>query len=211
MRLIFTKPPDCGIRPAIFLDRDGVINQRIQGGYVTERRQFKFLPGIKETLASLSELRIPIIVISNQAAIGKGMLDASVLAEMTRRFVSLLATAGARIDAVYYCPHTPEAECPCRKPRPALLKQAARDWRLDLTLSILVGDSVSDLEAARAVGCQAVFLASRANQESITGPTTLLGSGVTSVSSVPEIGGVVHEFFRSDRKRTPKHCGSEAE
>ncbi len=210
MRLIFTDPSHRGMRPAIFFDRDGVINQRIHGGYVTEWRQFEFLPGIKETLASLSQLGVPIIVVSNQAAIGKGMLDASVLAEVTNRFVSLLATAGARIDAVYYCPHTAEAECPCRKPRPGLLEQAAREWGLDLTLSILVGDSMSDLEAARAVGCQAVFLASCANQESITGHAALLGSGVTSVSSVPEIGGIVHEFFRSDRKPTPKHCGSKA-
>lgn len=106
MRLIFTDPSHRGMRPAIFFDRDGVINQRIHGGYVTEWRQFEFLPGIKETLASLSQLGVPIIVVSNQAAIGKGMLDASVLAEVTNRFVSLLATAGARIDAVYYCPHT---------------------------------------------------------------------------------------------------------
>jgi D-glycero-D-manno-heptose 1,7-bisphosphate phosphatase len=208
MRFTFTKPAGREIRPAIFLDRDGVINQRIQGGYVTERCQFKFLPGIKGTLASLSELGLPIIVVSNQAALGKGMLEASALAEMTKRFVSLLAAAGARIDAVYYCPHTPEAACPCRKPRPGLLKQAAREWWLDLTRSILVGDSVSDVEAARAVGCRAVFLASRINRESIAGRTSLLGAGVISVSRVSEIAGRVHEFFRSYARRTPMHCGS---
>lgn len=158
MRLILTRPPTTGTRAAIFLDRDGVINRRILGGYVTHWRQFTFVRGIKTALARLSRMGIPLIVVSNQAGVGKGLVTRRALRDITERFVAALAKAGARIDAVYYCPHTPADNCPCRKPRPGLLRQAARDFRLDLKRSVLIGDSASDLDAARAVHCPAIFL-----------------------------------------------------
>ena len=80
--------------------------------------------------------------------------------EMTDRFVAELSEQGVRIDAVYYCPHTIEAHCPCRKPQPGLLESAAQDWTLDLTRSVLVGDSQSDVEAARTMDCAAVLVSS---------------------------------------------------
>ncbi len=156
LRFLFSEPSSGDSSPAIFLDRDGVINKQIFGGYVTEWSQFEFVDGIKRTLAELTALRVPIIVISNQAGIGKGLLSVETLAEITRRFVSELQAEGARVDAVYYCPHVPEARCSCRKPRPNLLWQASRDWRINLPQSVLVGDSESDLQAARLAQCRAI-------------------------------------------------------
>ena len=157
MRLLFNQPSERGTRPAIFLDRDGVINQRVTNGYVTAWDQFRFIDGIDKAVAVMAGLGLPIIVVSNQACISKGLLSESRLEGITRRFVTVLESAGGRVDAVYYCPHKPDDACGCRKPKPGLLEQASRDWRIDLSQSVLVGDSPSDLEAAAAVDCRAIL------------------------------------------------------
>ena len=157
MRLLFSQPPSSGLRPAIFLDRDGVINERITDGYVRRWSEFRFVPGIIDALAMLSETPVPIIVVSNQAGVEKGLIKRSDLMELTERFVDCLRQASARIDAVYYCPHTPEEACSCRKPQAGLLLRAAQDWRIDLCNSVFVGDSVTDAEAAHAVDCGAIL------------------------------------------------------
>ena len=161
MDLFFSRPRTARLQPGLFLDRDGVINRRIVGGYVTAWSQFTFVRGIKRVLATLTKLDIPLIVVSNQACVGKGILSPSDLLKITHRFVAVLEKSGGRIDAVYYCPHTDADNCSCRKPRPGLLERAARDWRIDLTRSVMIGDSLSDLEAARAVNCNAVLLGSK--------------------------------------------------
>lgn len=157
MRLLFNQPSERGTRPAIFLDRDGVINQRVTNGYVTAWDQFRFIDGIDKAVAVMAGLGLPIIVVSNQACISKGLLSESRLEGITRRFVTVLESAGGRVDAVYYCPHKPDDLCGCRKPKPGLLEQASQDWRIDLSQSVLVGDSSSDLEAAAAVDCRAIL------------------------------------------------------
>jgi D-glycero-D-manno-heptose 1,7-bisphosphate phosphatase len=157
VRLLFSQPPERGTRPAIFLDRDGVINQRVTDGYVTAWDQFRLIDGIDKAVAVMAGLGLPIIVVSNQACISKGLLSESRLEGITRRFVTVLESAGGRVDAVYYCPHKPDDACGCRKPKPGLLEQASRDWRIDLSQSVLVGDSPSDLEAAAAVDCRAIL------------------------------------------------------
>lgn len=156
MRLLFSEPAAEGLRPAIFLDRDGIINERVVGDYVREWKQFRFVAGIKKLILELSKLGIPIIVVSNQSGVGKGLMRESTLRAMTRRFVSEFAEAGGRIDAVYYCPHTPDEACSCRKPQAGLLLEAAREWNIDLGRSVLIGDSISDIEAARRAHCRAV-------------------------------------------------------
>jgi D-sedoheptulose 7-phosphate isomerase len=160
-KFFYSTPPQNGTRPAIFLDRDGVINERIVGGYVTEWEQFRFRDGIAQALVALCALELPIIVVSNQACVGKRLLSAAMIREVTDRFVAELSEQGARIDAVYYCPHTIEQNCVCRKPEPGLLRAAAKDWKLDLTRSVLIGDTQSDVAAARAVDCAAVLFPPR--------------------------------------------------
>lgn len=164
LRFLFAAPPSIGRRPAIFLDRDGVINERIINGYVTTWHEFRFTKGAEQALRDLARLRLPILVISNQSGVGRGQVTLSALEQITRRFVAALERRGARIDGVYYCPHRPDEGCPCRKPKPGLLLEAARDWRIDLPASVMVGDTTSDTEAAQAAGCQGILIDSGASE-----------------------------------------------
>ncbi|MFZ0519776.1 MAG: HAD family hydrolase [Candidatus Acidiferrales bacterium] len=158
LKIFFREAVGAAKGPAIFIDRDGVINCRRPGDYVLEWSQFVFVPGIREALKQLSSLGLPMIVISNQAAVGKGLLDLDGLKEITARMNETLATDGTSLAAAYYCPHRIEDECPCRKPKPALLFSAANDFNIDLSRSIFIGDSETDVQAARAAGCRPVLL-----------------------------------------------------
>jgi D-glycero-D-manno-heptose 1,7-bisphosphate phosphatase len=143
--------------PAIFIDRDGVINCRRPDDYVLNFSQFKFVPGIRAALKQLAVLRLPMIVISNQAAVGKGLLDCAGLEEISARMRDALLEDGTALTAAYYCPHRQDENCACRKPRPGLLRQAADDFKLEMRQSIFIGDSESDVHAARTAGCGPIF------------------------------------------------------
>ena len=158
LRFLFTAPPSIGRRPAIFLDRDGVINERIVDGYVTNWQEFRFVDSAVSVLRDLARLRVPTLVISNQSGVGRGLVSRGTLRQITQRFVAALERRGGRIDGVYYCPHRPDEGCPCRKPRPGLLFRAARDWRIDLGASVMIGDTVGDVQAAQAAGCRSILI-----------------------------------------------------
>jgi D-glycero-D-manno-heptose 1,7-bisphosphate phosphatase len=135
-----------------------VINQRIVGGYVTCWEKFIFLPGALEGLRLLTEKNFQVIVISNQAGVGKSLMTAADLQEITRRFIREVEAHGGRIRSVYYCTHRAEDDCPCRKPRPALLLEAQAEHHFTFEDTFLIGDSESDLLAARAVGCPVIMV-----------------------------------------------------
>lgn len=187
------------MRPAIFFDRDGVINERIVGGYVTEWSQFQFVSGIRAAMTTLSEIGLPVIVVSNQAGIGKGLLSRSVLGDITNRFVAALRLERARVDAVYYCPHAAEDGCWCRKPRIGLIRQAAAEWRIDLDRSVLIGDSPTDVEAANTAHCGAILLSP--DGESSAGGRPWRDVAVTTVQKPSEIAGAVARHFRAHQQR----------
>lgn len=158
LRILFREIDTTVKRPAIFIDRDGVINRRRSGDYVLDWSQFVFIPGIREALKQLSSLGFPMIVISNQAAVGKGLLNRAVLEEITVRMNEALLADGTSLAATYYCPHRIEDDCPCRKPKAALLQAAADDFNVDLSRSIFIGDSETDVQAARSAGCRPVLM-----------------------------------------------------
>jgi D-glycero-D-manno-heptose 1,7-bisphosphate phosphatase len=158
IRFEFRPPEKRGPRPTIFLDRDGVINKRVWGGFVTRWSEFRLLDEIVPALRALSRLRRPLIVVSNQSGVNRGVLGRESLRRITVRFVNLLARHGVCINAVYYCPHVDEDRCSCRKPKPGLLLAAARDYRIDLARSVMVGDEQRDIDAALAAGCQGILL-----------------------------------------------------
>jgi histidinol-phosphate phosphatase family protein len=160
LRILFSKLNRTAKGPAIFIDRDGVINCRRPGDYVLNWSQFVFMPGIREALKQLSSLGLPMIIISNQAAVGKGLLDPAGLEEITTRMNEALLADGTSLAAAYYCTHRIEDACECRKPKPALLFSAAADFNIDLSRSIFVGDSDTDAQAARAAGCASVLFGS---------------------------------------------------
>lgn len=144
---------------ALFLDRDGVINRQV-AGYVTSWEEVELLPGALAALARLAAFDGPVLVISNQSAIARGLVAAETVAEIHARLRALVATAGGRIDGFYVCPHHPEAGCGCRKPRPGLLQRAAAEHGLALEKCVFVGDAVTDYQAALAAGCASILVRS---------------------------------------------------
>lgn len=154
------QPPDRGKhlgRAAVFLDRDGVINEN-RDDYVKGWDEVRFIPGVFDTLARLSLTPFRVVLITNQSPIGRGILAAEQVEAINRRLVAEIEAYGGRVDGVYYCPHHPDDRCACRKPQPGLLHRAAKDLGLDLAHSYLIGDAVSDLAAARAAGCKPILV-----------------------------------------------------
>jgi histidinol-phosphate phosphatase family protein len=137
----------------IFLDRDGVINVN-RDDYVKSWDEFEFLPGSKEAIKLLNENNFWIIIVTNQSPIGRGIFTHNTLKEIHRHMLNELSKAGAHIDAIFYCPHSPDDKCGCRKPKPGLLIQASKELNIDLSNSWLIGDSDGDLQAGKAVGCK---------------------------------------------------------
>jgi D-glycero-D-manno-heptose 1,7-bisphosphate phosphatase len=139
-------------RAAVFLDRDGVINYN-RNDYVKQWAEFQFLPGALNALSRLSASPLIVVVVTNQSAVGRGLLNILDLEHIHAQMSRIIRENGGRIDRVFYCPHHPEDNCACRKPRPGLLEQAACALNIDLTCSYLIGDAVSDIQAAQAAGC----------------------------------------------------------
>lgn len=136
---------------AIFLDRDGVINVN-RPNNVTRWDEFKFESGSLEALARLAATDFYLIVVSNQSAIGRGQMTRAVLDSIHAQMQAEVARVGGRIDRVYYCPHTPEEKCACRKPAPEMLERGRDEFALDLTQSFFIGDWIDDVRAARNAG-----------------------------------------------------------
>ena len=146
------------LRPAVFLDRDGVINENLRGTYVHEWSSFQFLPGTADAIGALNRAGLPVVVVTNQAGIGRGFMTEAALVDIHTRMDASLQGAGARLEAVLYCPHLPTDGCDCRKPQPGMLRRAARELSLDLASSYFVGDSITDLQAGLAAGCQPILV-----------------------------------------------------
>jgi D-glycero-D-manno-heptose 1,7-bisphosphate phosphatase len=145
------------MRPAVFLDRDGVINEN-RSDYVRSWEQIVFIDGVFTALRRLAQVEAPVFVVTNQSAIGRGLLGEAEAHDINRRLAEAIQAEGGRITACYLCPHHPDVACACRKPAPGMLLAAAAEWELDLSRSFLVGDAVSDLEAARAVGTRPILV-----------------------------------------------------
>lgn len=160
LQIVFSDKEFAVRGPAIFLDRDGVINCRRPGDYVLNWSQFRFVSGILAALQQLSVLNLPMIVVSNQAAVGKGLLSDVALREITAQMQQTLLAAGVSLTAVFYCTHRADENCECRKPRPTLLLSAADKFNIDLSRSIFIGDSATDIQAGLAAGCQPVLFGS---------------------------------------------------
>jgi D-glycero-D-manno-heptose 1,7-bisphosphate phosphatase len=171
---------------AIFLDRDGVICQN-RSDHVKSWAEFEFLPGAKSGLAALSRLNLPIIVVTNQAVVGRGIVSATVVEEINRKMVEEITASGGRIDRILYCPHRPEDNCDCRKPKPGMLLQAAAEMGLDLKTSYLIGDAVTDIQAGRQVGCHTILvLTGRGSEQLISTLNVTEGPFLTISDDLPE-------------------------
>jgi D-glycero-D-manno-heptose 1,7-bisphosphate phosphatase len=141
----------------VFLDRDGIIN-RMRADYVKRWEELEILPGALETLARLSAGGCDVIVLTNQSAIGRGLVSRQTVDDMHRRLAELIETRGGHVRAFLVCPHKPSDGCDCRKPAPGLLHRARDELDVELATAVLVGDQLSDVEAARAAGCRAILV-----------------------------------------------------
>lgn len=141
----------------IILDRDGVINQD-SPDYIKSPEEWQPIEGSIEAIARLCRAGYRVYVATNQAGIARGLLSEAALQEIHRRMESEVQEFGGRISAIFYCPHHPDDHCQCRKPEPGMLLQAAEHAGVDISQQIYIGDSMKDIEAARAAGCKPVLV-----------------------------------------------------
>lgn len=145
----------------IFLDRDGVINRKLDDDYVKHWGEFEFLPGVKEALQILTEKNYRLIVVTNQRGIARGLMTMDDLMEIHGRMMAELLEAGAHITTILCCPHDKD-QCDCRKPKTGMFLYAQRQLpNIDFAKSVMIGDSASDMEAGRQAGCRTIFIGER--------------------------------------------------
>ncbi|MDA8244720.1 MAG: HAD family hydrolase [Elusimicrobia bacterium] len=139
-------------RPTAFLDRDGTLNWDRPGFYVTGPGRLRLYAAAPEAVRLLNAKGYRVVVLTNQSAVGRGYMTMEASLAVNRKLVRELRRAGARVDAVYFCPHAPEAACSCRKPRTGLIDEAVKDCPADLPGSFMAGDKDSDLRMAANAG-----------------------------------------------------------
>jgi D-glycero-D-manno-heptose 1,7-bisphosphate phosphatase len=144
-------------KPAVFLDRDGVLN--IDKGYVYRKEDFIWIDGAKEAVKLLNDLNFYVFVVTNQSGVARGYYTEDDIQKLHQWMNEELSKIGASVNGFYYCPHLPEAviekyrvSCDCRKPAPGLILQAMNDWPIDREKSLMIGDNNKDIEAAKNAG-----------------------------------------------------------
>jgi D-glycero-D-manno-heptose 1,7-bisphosphate phosphatase len=145
------------LRPALFLDRDGVIIEN-RANYVRSVTDVAFIPGALAALRRLATTPYAVVIVTNQSAVGRGLITReAVQAVHTYLQIEIQATGG-RIDGIYFCPHAPQEGCRCRKPAPGMLLQAAAELGLELAASAMIGDNITDVQAAQAAGARPILV-----------------------------------------------------
>ncbi|MFA5104546.1 MAG: HAD family hydrolase, partial [Candidatus Margulisiibacteriota bacterium] len=148
---------------AVFLDRDGTLIEDV--GYLSDEKDIRLLIGAAEAVSSLGKAGFKTVMITNQAAIARGIISESRFGEINAKVLSQFLSHGAGFDGVYYCPHHPTegkgkylAKCSCRKPFPGMILKAAKELGLDLSRSFMIGDRYKDIEAGINAGCKTVLV-----------------------------------------------------
>ncbi len=143
-------------RRAVFLDRDGTLCEEM--GFLNHISRFQMFPFAAPAIHRLNEARVPVIVVTNQSGVVRGIFPELLVHLVHEKMTAELAAAGAHLEAIYFCPHKSEDSCECRKPHPGMLERAAREHALDLAGSYVVGDSYRDLEMAQRVGSRGILV-----------------------------------------------------
>jgi D-glycero-D-manno-heptose 1,7-bisphosphate phosphatase len=143
-------------RRAAFLDRDGTICEEM--GYVNHVDRLQVFPFAAAAIRQLNDAAVPVIVVTNQSGVARDIFPESLVHQVHKKMIAELSAGGARVDAIYFCPHKTEDACECRKPSPGLLERAAREHALDLAASWVVGDRYADLEMGHAAGSRGILV-----------------------------------------------------
>ncbi|MFC0559991.1 D-glycero-alpha-D-manno-heptose-1,7-bisphosphate 7-phosphatase [Halalkalibacter alkalisediminis] len=166
---------------AVFLDRDGVINEVLSSRvkFVNKPHEFFLLDGVAEAIRKLNEANIPTFVVTNQGGVGLGFMKEKGLLKVHEKMQEDLAAYGAKVDDIAYCPHKPKAGCACRKPGSQMLEALAQKHQIDLTASIMVGDREPDIEAGKKVGCKTIFIGDE--EEDISGSSAVFSNLLSAI------------------------------
>lgn len=194
------------LRPAervVVLDRDGtVIAER---HYLSNPKHVELLPGVGRALRELNQMGLRLVVLTNQSAVGRGWLTLRRLEEIHERLTALLEAEGVRLAGIYYCAHTPEDSCACRKPQPGLLEQAAHEHGFDPHRSFVIGDKPCDVELGRRVGATTLLVQTgygRQMAQSCQGHTDYVVDDLPA--AIPIIARLLeHPSIPFDQKREP--------
>lgn len=177
----------------IILDRDGVINYD-SDDYIKNPEEFVFIPGSLEAMVRLHRAGYRIAVATNQSGVARGYFDLATLQAIHDKLLNALAGQGAELAGIFYCPHGPQDECECRKPKPGLLQQIATVFELDLSGVPAVGDSLRDLQAARVVGARPILVRSGKGER-----TLAKGEGLEGVAVYDDLAAVVDALLSDTR------------
>jgi D-glycero-D-manno-heptose 1,7-bisphosphate phosphatase len=150
----------------IILDRDGVINYD-SDKFIKSPDEWRPIPGSLEAIARLNHAGFRVVVATNQSGLGRGLFDMATMIAINDKLHKAVAHVGGRIDAVFYCPHTADSDCDCRKPKPGLLQEIGQRFGIDLTGVPCIGDSLRDLQAAQAVGAQPILVLSGKGEKTL--------------------------------------------
>lgn len=142
---------------AIFIDRDGVINKN-RSDYVKKIEELEILPNVSKAINLLNMANFKVIIISNQSVVNRGLITMDELMKIHYFLQQELLKNNAKIDAAYYCPHRPDELCECRKPRPGLILRAVKDLEISLINSLMIGDAMTDVEAATRAGLKSILM-----------------------------------------------------
>jgi len=143
--------------PFIILDRDGVVNYD-SDEYIKSPDEWIAIPGSLDAIAELNRHGYQVLVATNQSGVARGFYDLEILDRIHEKFMHELAAVGGHVDEIFYCPHHPDEKCPCRKPQPGLFYQMQQKYPLNLAETYFIGDSLSDVQVARLVGCKPILV-----------------------------------------------------
>jgi len=167
----------------VFLDRDGVINKD-SSAYIKNPSEFHFIPKSPEAIALLTRHGFDVILITNQSAIGRKMVTQTVMDTIFDKLKRGVAKVNGHITDIFFCPHTPDAGCNCRKPHPGMITRALADYNIDPGQSLMVGDSAKDIECGLAAGCAKNLLVAT-------------GNGKNAIKALAEKG-IIPDFYGAD-------------
>ena len=151
----------------LFLDRDGVINKKLEDDYVKCLDEFEFLPGVLSTIPILNSLFARTLITTNQRGIARNLMTKEDLSIVHEYMLNEVQKFSGKIDKIYFCPHDRHENCGCRKPQPGMALQAQKDFpQIDFSKSLIIGDSISDMKFGKSVGMKTVFISKERIQES---------------------------------------------